>query len=101
MLPANLECAEFLAIALAELDGQAGESDFTLVIAHMQVCVPCSHEYRMQRQVKSLVHRTAGCTVAPEGLRMRVVQSIRDVTEGSIREERIEMTIEFEGRSEQ
>ena len=66
MNPDTMGCAEFLGIALAEVDGESLHVNMTLVIAHLQACVPCSREYREQRQVKLLVQRSAGCSVAPE-----------------------------------
>lgn len=93
----TMDCAEFLGIALAEIDGEGSHPSMTLVIAHLQACAPCSREYREQRQVKLLVQRTAGCSVAPESLRVRILSSIRETSDGTFR--RVDMTIEIDGGS--
>ena len=79
-MPRDMTCAEYIAIALTVLDGEASDADITVVMAHVVACVSCSSEYQVQQQVKYLVHRSGGCSVAPEGLRMRVVASVRQVT---------------------
>lgn len=93
----TMNCAEVLGIALAHIDGEDSHPSMTLVIAHLQACVPCSREYRVQQQVKLLVQRTAGCSVAPEGLRVRIMESIRETSDGTVR--RMDMTIEIDGGS--
>ena len=92
-----MDCAEFLGIALAEVDGEGSQSNMTLVIAHLQAYVPCAREYRVQQQVKLLVQRTAGCSVAPEGLRVRIMSSIRQTSDGTYRQ--VDMAIEIDGGS--
>ncbi len=81
----NVVCAEFLAMALCVMDGEDCSIDVTVVIAHIQACPPCTREYDVQRQVKSLVSRSAGCTVAPESLRVNVVASIQRVSATIVR----------------
>ena len=100
MRPTNIECAEFLAVALADIDGEAGATDMTLVVAHLRACPPCSHEYEVQRQVKVLVQRSSGCNVAPDSLRVRIMSSIRESSHGAVHERRVDMTFEIDDGSQ-
>lgn len=75
-LPAH--CGEYLELALTYLDGEVGDVDVSIVMAHIQQCMPCHGEYTIQREVKYLVQRTSGCSVAPESLRVSIVAQIRE-----------------------
>ena len=73
----RFECAEYLSRAISLLDGEGCDIEVTIVMEHIEVCSPCADAYYVQRQVKYLVQRSAGCSVAPESLRVSVLSSIR------------------------
>lgn len=72
------ECAEFLDQIVYLIDNELDEVDSTQVQRHLKMCAPCLERYDLQRTVKMVVARSC-CEVAPEGLRSRVLTSIRAV----------------------
>jgi mycothiol system anti-sigma-R factor len=71
-------CADYLERIIYFLDNELDEADCSVVRAHLDECGPCLHKYDLERTVKAVVARS--CTEsAPDGLRQRVLLSIREV----------------------
>ncbi|WP_310962597.1 mycothiol system anti-sigma-R factor [Nocardioides terrisoli] len=72
------DCSEVLDRVFFFLDNELDQADCTEIQQHLDECGPCLAKYDLERTVKSLVARS--CTeVAPDGLRQRVMLSIRQV----------------------
>ena len=74
----DTECADFLERIVYFLDNELDQADCAQIQQHLDDCGPCLARYDLERTVKTLVARS--CTeVAPDGLRQRVMLSIRQV----------------------
>ena len=72
------DCSEVLGRVFFFLDNELDQADCAEIQHHLDECGPCLARYDLERTVKTLVARS--CTeVAPEGLRQRVMLSIRQV----------------------
>ena len=72
------DCSEVLGRVFFFLDNELEQADCAEIQQHLDECGPCLAKYDLERTVKTLVSRS--CTeVAPEGLRSRVLLSIRQV----------------------
>jgi mycothiol system anti-sigma-R factor len=72
------DCSEVLDRVFFFLDNELDQADCAQIQQHLDECGPCLAKYDLERTVKTLVARS--CTeVAPEGLRQRVMLSIRQV----------------------
>jgi len=73
------DCSEVLDRVFFFLDNELDQADCTDIQRHLDECGPCLAKYDLERTVKTLVARS--CTeVAPEGLRQRVLLSIKQVS---------------------
>ena len=72
------DCADFLEQIVYLLDNELDEVDQAQVRVHLDECGPCLRKYDLERTVKSLVARSC-CETAPDGLREKVLLSIRKV----------------------
>jgi mycothiol system anti-sigma-R factor len=76
--PSEKDCSEILDRVFFFIDNELDQADCAEIQHHLDDCGPCLAKYNLERTVKSLVARS--CTeVAPEGLRQRVMLSIRQV----------------------
>ncbi len=72
------DCSDVLSRVFFFLDNELDQADCNQIQQHLDECGPCLARYDLERTVKTLVQRS--CTeVAPEGLRARVMLSIRQV----------------------
>jgi mycothiol system anti-sigma-R factor len=72
------DCSEVLGRVFFFLDNELEQADCNQIQQHLDDCGPCLARYDLERTVKTLVARS--CTeVAPEGLRQKVMLSIRQV----------------------
>jgi mycothiol system anti-sigma-R factor len=72
------DCTAVLGRMFFFLDNELEQADCEQIQRHLDECGPCLAKYDLERTVKQLVARS--CTeVAPEGLRQRVMLSIRQV----------------------
>ena len=78
-LAGGKDCSEVLGRVFFFLDNELDQADCNDIQRHLDECGPCLAKYNLERTVKSLVARS--CTeVAPDGLRQRVLMSIKQVS---------------------
>ena len=76
--PHDTDCTEILDRMFSFIDNELADADCSEIQHHLDECGPCLAKYDLERTVKTLVSRS--CTeVAPDGLRDRVLLSIRQV----------------------
>ena len=72
------DCSAVIDRVFFFIDNELDQADCSQIQQHLDECGPCLAKYDLERTVKTLVSRS--CTeVAPEGLRSRVLLSIRQV----------------------
>lgn len=72
------DCSEVLGRMFVFLDNELDSAGCAQIQQHLDECGPCLAKYNLERTVKAVVARS--CTeVAPEGLRERVMVSLREV----------------------
>ena len=72
------DCSEVLGRVFFFLDNELDQADCAQIEHHLEECGPCLARYDLERTVKTLVARSCS-EQAPEGLRQRVMFSIREV----------------------
>jgi len=72
------DCSEVLGRVFFFLDNELEQADSAEIQQHLDECGPCLARYDLERTVKTLVARSCS-EVAPDGLRQRVMLSIRQV----------------------
>jgi mycothiol system anti-sigma-R factor len=72
------DCSAVLGRMFFFLDNELEQADCDQIQQHLDECGPCLAKYDLERTVKQLVARSCS-EVAPEGLRQRVMLSIRQV----------------------
>jgi mycothiol system anti-sigma-R factor len=72
------DCSEVLGRVFFFLDNELDRADCAQIQEHLDECGPCLAKYDLERTVKALVARSCS-EVAPDGLRQRVMLSIRQV----------------------
>ena len=72
------DCSEVLGRVFFFLDNELEQADCAEIQQHLDECGPCLARYDLERTVKTLVARSCS-EVAPDGLRQRVMLSIRQV----------------------
>jgi mycothiol system anti-sigma-R factor len=85
--PHETDCREVLEKVYFYLDRAEGllgregldDIDVAKIRQHLDECAPCLRQYGLEQQVKALVARSCGCDRAPDALRVRVLQRIRQV----------------------
>ncbi len=80
-LGAHLDCSEVISRMYFFLDAELEEGDVGMIETHLIECGPCLEKYDVERKLKSLIARTCVET-APEGLRDRVLLTIREISIG-------------------
>jgi len=72
------DCSEVLGRMFVFIDNELDSAGCAQIQQHLDECGPCLAKYNLERTVKAVVARS--CTeVAPQGLRERVMVSIREV----------------------
>jgi len=72
------DCSEVLDRMFVFLDNELDQASCSEIQQHLDECGPCLAKYSLERTVKQLVARSCS-EVAPDGLRERVMFSIRQV----------------------
>src|SRR5690349_6383399 len=72
------DCSEVLDRMFVFLDNELDQASCSEIQQHLDECGPCLAKYSLERTVKQLVARSCS-EVAPDGLRERVMLSIRQV----------------------
>jgi mycothiol system anti-sigma-R factor len=72
------DCSEVLGRVFFFLDNELDQADCAQIQHHLDECGPCLARYDLERTVKTLVARSCS-EEAPDGLRQRVMLSIRQV----------------------
>jgi mycothiol system anti-sigma-R factor len=72
------DCSEVLGRVFFFLDNELEKADYEEIQHHLDECGPCLAKYDLERAVKTVVARSCH-ERAPEGLRERVMVSIRTV----------------------
>jgi mycothiol system anti-sigma-R factor len=72
------DCSDVLNRVAFFLDNELDQADCASIQQHLDECGPCLARYDLERTVKTLVARSCS-EVAPDGLRQRVMFSIREV----------------------
>ena len=72
------DCSAVLGRVFFFLDNELDRADHAEIQHHLDECGPCLARYDLERTVKTLVARSCS-EVAPDGLRQRVMVSIREV----------------------
>ena len=80
--PHDDDCASVLDHVYAYIDHEMADDDLATVKQHLEDCTPCLAEYGLEQAVKALVHRSC-CETAPEELRAKVLDKIRQVQAAS------------------
>ena len=75
--PHEVDCAEVLAEVWLYLDAEPDTIGRDKIAEHLDECGPCLREYGIEQEVKALVARCCGGEVAPDGLRHRLITTIR------------------------
>ncbi|MBM6405241.1 mycothiol system anti-sigma-R factor [Phycicoccus sp. CSK15P-2] len=70
------DCSEVLHHIYEYLDGEMSPEDVKRVAKHLAECRPCLAEHDLDAAVKQVVKRSCPEQVAPEVVRMQVVQRI-------------------------
>lgn len=78
--PHEKDCSEVLALVYGFLDGEIDDASRAGIAQHLDECGPCLQQYGLEQAVKALVHRSCGCTAAPEALRVQIVTRIRQIS---------------------
>lgn len=72
------DCSEVLGRIFVFIDHELDSAGCAQIQQHLDECGPCLAKYDLERTVKAVIARS--CTeVAPNGLRERVMVSIREV----------------------
>ena len=72
------DCSEVLGRVFFFLDNELDQADCAQIQQHLDDCGPCLARYDLERTVKTLVARSCS-EVAPDGLRQRVMISLKQV----------------------
>lgn len=94
--PHETDCSEVLAEVWLFLDGECCGERREVLARHLEECDPCLAEYGIDEQLKALLARKCGGEQAPDRLKERLRQKIRNaVLEQTIeRAEVREVTVE-------
>lgn len=71
-----MTCSEVLELLPAVVDGQLGEEHLSRLNLHLNECLPCSHEFELERMTKNVVRKHSRSVGAPSHLLDRVRKHI-------------------------
>ena len=74
----DMDCSAALSRVFFFIDNELDQADCAEIQHHLDECGPCLARYDLERTVKTLVARSCS-EKAPDGLRQRVMLSIRQV----------------------
>ena len=72
------DCVDYIERIVYFIDNELDQADCAEIQHHLDECGPCLARYDLERTVKTLVARSCS-EKAPDGLRQRVMLSIRQV----------------------
>jgi mycothiol system anti-sigma-R factor len=76
--PHETDCSEVLAEVWLFLDHECDGSRRDLLQKHLDECSPCLEQFGIEEQLKVLLARKCGGEHAPEALKQRLRESIRE-----------------------
>ena len=76
----GVDCSSALLQVYEYLDGEMGPDSCDKIREHLAQCGPCLEEYDIDQMLKTLVHRSCGCEVAPTQLRVQIMARITTIT---------------------
>ena len=79
--PHETDCSEVLEELWLLLDHECGAERKRLLKQHLDECYPCLERYGLEEQLKALLHRKCGGDQAPDTLKERLRESLRQITE--------------------
>ena len=82
--PHETDCAEVLAEVWLFLDHECDDARRKLLERHLDECTPCLAEYGLDEKLKKLLATKCSGEHAPDGLKNRLRQSIRDIKSASL-----------------
>ncbi|MGH3873225.1 MAG: mycothiol system anti-sigma-R factor [Pseudonocardiaceae bacterium] len=77
--PHETDCSEVLAELWLFLDNECDRERRRLLQRHLDECGPCLAEFGLDEHLKTLLARKCGGDHAPDALKQRLRQSIRDI----------------------
>jgi mycothiol system anti-sigma-R factor len=77
--PHVVDCSKVLEDVYLYLDGELDDQQRQEVREHLDECSPCLRLFGVEQEVKILVRRCCGNDSAPDGLRVRVLETLRTV----------------------
>ncbi|MGH3978396.1 MAG: mycothiol system anti-sigma-R factor [Pseudonocardiaceae bacterium] len=77
--PHDTDCGEVLAEVWMFLDNECDPERRELLQRHLDECGPCLEEFGLDEHLKTLLARKCGGEHAPDGLRQRLRESIREI----------------------
>ena len=77
--PHETDCAEVLAEVWLFLDHECDAARRALLERHLDECTPCLAEYGLDEKLKKLLATKCSGEHAPDGLKNRLRQSIREI----------------------
>ncbi|MGH3796217.1 MAG: mycothiol system anti-sigma-R factor [Pseudonocardiaceae bacterium] len=77
--PHEMDCGEVLAEVWLFLDHECNEERRQLLQRHLHECGSCLEEFGLEEHLKTLLASKCGGDHAPDGLRQRLRQSIREI----------------------
>jgi len=72
----KVDCTETVLRIFEFLDGEMGADDCRRLQAHLDVCEPCLHEYRMDQALKMVIKRSCRGEAAPVELRTTILRRL-------------------------
>ncbi len=78
----HVDCTAALHELYQYLDGEMTETRRAEIRLHIEECAPCLDAFDFEMELRQLVARTCQCE-APEALRDRIAQALRDCDQGS------------------
>ncbi|MGH3719544.1 MAG: mycothiol system anti-sigma-R factor [Pseudonocardiaceae bacterium] len=77
--PHDTDCREVLAQLWLFLDNECDHERRDLLRRHLEDCGPCLEEFGLEGHLKALLARKCGGDHAPDALKQRLRQSIREI----------------------
>ncbi len=77
--PHDTDCSEVLADVWMFLDNECDGERRRVLQRHLDECRPCLEQFGLEEHLKALLARKCGGDAAPNSLRQRLRQSIREI----------------------
>ncbi len=76
--PHELDCRDVLETVYVYLDHECDEGRRAKIKEHLEECGPCLREFGIEAEVKTLVNRCCGNDTAPDSLRLKLRDRLRE-----------------------